>query len=794
MPTNREIYLDNNATTRVMPLAAQAAIDVMEQLYGNPSSSHTTGLRSRRILESARDEVKRVFGTTGGRIVFTSGATEAIETAVFSALCNFKKMRDGRAAQPPRLLLYGATEHKAVPQALAHWSELLGTGHQVTAIPVDGQGRLDLDFLQAQIAQADMVCTMAVNNETGVIHDLNAVARVLQRANNEVAWLVDCVQAIAKVKLNLLDIPVDYAAISGHKLYAPKGVGALYVRDGAPLTPLLAGGGQEGGARGGTENLSGVAAFAAVLRNLRDSQASEFQSDEILRGFRQRIVDSLRQALPGIEWNMPLDGSVPTTINFSVTGFTSKELMDLFDAAGIRVSSGSACGSAIQGSYVLEAMGLPKWKSDGAIRMSFGPASTETEIAAACRRIEEAGEALSSACLVDSSDRSRRPLDELDGLIQLKSGSDCSWILADAQSRQCVVIDPFAALLHRIETMIRCQDYQVIAVLDTHQHVDHESPRPQLVREFGERMLNDEATADVLGWPMSPDGTVTLGDDSTAPCLGVGDFVLAKCPLPGHTVDGVAFLFGQPHDGRLAPESVRFAFTGDTLLIGGIGRTDFHSSAAEQMLSSLRKLPKIVADSTVVCPTHDYTLGFITTLAAECRHNRLLRRLLDTIAPVSLQEFLEIKTEVDGEIDDERNCELVCGRIEVADIEAASTINVEPDQFADFLYERRDSTIVDVREPHEFRFEQNWRQLGFDTPPENVPLTRLADFFADVLATPDQQAQREIIFLCRSGNRSGRAAHVARRLGIEGTWNIAGGLALGTAPESAYQEDLEYAI
>jgi cysteine sulfinate desulfinase/cysteine desulfurase-like protein/glyoxylase-like metal-dependent hydrolase (beta-lactamase superfamily II)/rhodanese-related sulfurtransferase len=798
---HREIYLDDNATTRVLPLAAQEAHDAMQELYGNPSSSHITGLRARHILESARAVAREVLGADTGRIVFTSGATEAIETGIFSGLCQIREDRtddagDGTAADSePRLLLYGATEHKAVPQALQHWNRLLGVNNEIVAIPVDEFGQLDLEFLSEHIGRTDILCTMAVNNETGVIHDLDAIEQIVTAADHDVTWLVDSVQAIAKIDLHLANRPIDYATISGHKLYAPKGIGILYVRDGAPLTPLLAGGGQEGGARGGTENLPGVAAIAAVLQNLLQRETTVFSDIATLSGYRDRIVASLRKAFPDIVFNTPFDTSVPTTINFAVPGFTSKELLDLFDAAGVRVSSGSACGSALLGSYVLEAMGLPKWRSQGAIRMSFGPATTDADITAACARIKEVGQALSNACLVVSDSNSTHDV-VLDGLVQLKMGSMCSWILADANSKRCVIIDPFEELLHRIETLVRCQEFQVIAVLDTHQHVDHDSPRELLVKVLGDFMAS-QADTDILGWPHAADGVVTLGDDSEAPFIRLyDDVVLAETPLPGHTVDGQLFLVGEPANGRLDPEHVRFAFAGDTLLIGGVGRTDFATSSAAAQLDSLRKLPKLIADHTVVCPTHDYSSGFVTTLGAERKHNPFLSKILDVVQVLSLEDYLAEKKLIDGEITDESNCELVCGRIQSFSDEGASSIDVKPDELKEYFDQHRQSTIVDVREPHEFHFAQDWHLLGFDAPPDNIPLTRFADFLSTILAQQDSDSIRQIIFLCRSGNRSAKAAEVVRRLGIPTAWHITGGIALGTrrSRHGTTEDEMEYVI
>ncbi|MGI9454920.1 MAG: aminotransferase class V-fold PLP-dependent enzyme, partial [Aeoliella sp.] len=483
MDRTSEIYLDENATTRVLPEAALAAQEAMEELFGNPSSSHITGLRARNIMESTRRLAREVLGATDHQIVFTSGATEAIQTAIFSTLCHVRETRRTELpSDSPRLLLYGATEHKAVPEALEHWNQILEIGDELLPIPVDRLGRMDLDFLREHASRADIVCTMAVNNETGVIQDLPKIEEVLRSENSKVMWLADCVQAVGKMPFDLASTTIDYAAISGHKVYAPKGVGMLIARGSAPLTPLIAGGGQEQGARSGTENLPGVAALGRVLGELVSGTSARFRDIRQLAEFRDRLRSSLERALPNIVFNTPFDVSVPTTINFSVSGFTSKEILDLFDAADLRVSSGSACGSALQASYVLEAMGLPQWQCDGAIRISFGPTFTEDDVAAACCRIEAAGRALSDSCLVISDARDMATPREIDGVLQLKKGSMCTWMLFDEATRECVIIDPFDDFCERIETFVRCKNAQIVAILDTHNHVDHDSCRKLLIQ------------------------------------------------------------------------------------------------------------------------------------------------------------------------------------------------------------------------------------------------------------------------------------------------------------------------
>ena len=227
-----------------------------------------------------------------------------------------------------------------------------------------------------------MVCTMAANNETGVISDLDGIGGVLRKSASPALWMVDSVQALGKMHLNLAATAIDYAPFLGHKLYVPKGIGMLYVRDGAPFTALMCGGGQESGLRAGTENMAGVAALGAMLEALEDG--ASFRSHTELSRFRLRLADALRAALPGVVFNAPFAATLPTTLNFSVPGLSSRELLDLFDAAGMRVSSGSACSSAKAApTYVLAAMQLPRWRSAAAVRLSFGPMADEAFIDAA---------------------------------------------------------------------------------------------------------------------------------------------------------------------------------------------------------------------------------------------------------------------------------------------------------------------------------------------------------------------------------------------------------------------------
>lgn len=436
------IYLDANATSPILPAASAAAQAALSGNFGNPSSTHAVGLRARAMLDATRACARRVLGAPTGRVLFNSGATEGIQTAVLSALVALKER-----GETGGLLLYGATEHKAVPQALAHWNALLGTGCEVRALPVDANGQHCLDILRDWAPQARLVCTMAANNETGVVSDLPGIEQVL--LNSRALWLVDCVQALGKMPLALSRSRIDYAPFSGHKLYAPKGIGMLYVRDGAPFTPLIAGGGQEEGQRSGTENMAGIAALGAVLNAL--VAGGTFQDHATLERYRDRLVAALVEALPGLVFNVPFAQALPTTLNFSVLGRSSSDIVDLFDAAGIQVSAGSACSSAKSApSYVLEAMALPHWRAASAVRLSFGPAVDDAFITAACARIRHCGQALATPRLTTKGNL---------GIMQLATGGT---LLFDEPSRTCAVVDAPEVPL----ALIAAERYTILAVLN----------------------------------------------------------------------------------------------------------------------------------------------------------------------------------------------------------------------------------------------------------------------------------------------------------------------------------------
>ena len=811
-----QVYFDCNATTPVLPAAAKAALEAMSSLYGNPSSPHLIGIRAKAILETTRSRAAAVIGTDSEQIVFTSGATEALQVAVFSALCALKEKNSVKKNK----ILYGATEHKAVSLSLTYWAKVLGLTVDIRAIPVDEGGQLNLSFLEQELNDTFLLCTMAVNNETGVIQNNEAIQKLLLDSQSEVLWIVDCVQALGKIKLQLNSSRMDYAAFSGHKLYAPKGSGFLWTRKGAPLFPLSVGGGQENGFRAGTENLPGVAALGVVLEELLMVPGeSVFQPHAELVKFRDQLVGEIKKSFPRVVFNSPLDQTVPTTLNFSVPGFCSRELLEVFDSAGLRLSAGSACNStSVTPSHVLLAMGLPEWRASSALRLSFGPYTQQAEIDQGCQLIRDCALALQSTCLMPTPFRFEAPLSLREGIIQFRSGASNSWILVHGKSRNCVVIDPCESVAEKIENYIVCQKLNVLAVLDTHSHADHDSIRPllqQVLQPYfltqGPQEKSQEITNknnlkfDSLGWPDSDYGQATeviLGNGTKVPAIqfyraegnlalqvGVDDseesLVLAKFPTPGHTQDSQAFFFGMMKNGHLRPSQIQFAFCGDTLLSGGLGRTNFPSSDPVSLFDSLRSLQEILSPTTLICPSHDYTNSFATCLKTETQENALLALALGPLAPSVLESFVQKKRELDLGLKclEESFQAVVCGVTQNPLSHKNLDQDLDPSISWASVWERLDAagcTLVDVREPQEYSLFKSWESLGIKKAPRNVPLSRFVNFMAELLVA--EKKSKEVVLLCRSGNRSAHAAQSLRRLGFKSVWSVTGGLSASVDP------------
>jgi cysteine sulfinate desulfinase/cysteine desulfurase-like protein/glyoxylase-like metal-dependent hydrolase (beta-lactamase superfamily II)/rhodanese-related sulfurtransferase len=753
------IYLDANATTQVLPQAATAALSTMETLFGNPSSSHVTGLQAKQIMDKTRQQAKTIIGAGEGKIIFTSGATEGIQTAILSALLHAKKTLDSTKNYS---ILYGATEHKAVPESLKHWNEILEINAEVKAIPVDAMGKLDMDFIAKEVPNALMICTMAVNNETGVYQNMDLLDQTIRANNPTTAWMVDCVQALGKTHVDLANTSIDYAPFSGHKLYAPKGIGFMYVKENAPFTPIIAGGGQESGLRSGTENLPGLAALSIIFSMLLGESESCFAPVETLHLFRQQIVSALTQAFPDIVFNHSFENSVATTINFAIPGFSSKEIMDLFDAANVRVSSGSACSSKVTRSFVLDAMGLPAWQSESAIRMSFGPAMTQAEIDTACSRIVSASQALVQSCLtIEKNTENTNSINDklaLDGLVQFKVGGSCSWLYVDKNTQSALLIDPLQEVTERLQTLLTCQGLNLIAVIDTHGHADHESCRTSIVKEH-----LAEQQSDSLGWPVKTQTTSIAGREYQY--ITLGDKWLVKVVTPGHTDDSISLLLCEPVTKSSPQLQVHYAFCGDLILMDSLGRTNFSTSSAPAMYESLQLLTALIGKENLICPSHDYHNEFTTCIATEMKRNSLLSQVINN--EISIEKFSVKKCVMDKNIIDESGSEIMCGALNGA-CQKVIVREYDSVSLAEAVKGSSTMKLIDIREPHEYSLQHDEKFTC------NVPLTRLVQFVQEQKKDKNQ----ELVLVCRSGSRSQLAAQALGRLGFENVGHLKGGYAL----------------
>ncbi|MBU76419.1 MAG: rhodanese domain-containing protein [Pseudoalteromonadaceae bacterium] len=740
---NQQIYLDANATTPVLSDIADVVSHTMQVCFGNPSSSHITGIQAKHLLEQTRTKAREVIGATDGDILFTSGATEGIQTAVVSTLIAAKNHQ----IENP-VLLYGATEHKAVPNTLKHWNNVLDINARVLAIPVDKNGILDLEFIREHAANALMICTMAVNNETGVFQDLTAIERVIRSENNNVAWMVDCVQALGKTNLALSETTIDYAPFSGHKLYAPKGIGVLYIRKGSAYTPFIAGGGQESGMRSGTENLPGIAGLNKLFSLLLDKQNQTFKPLEQLHDYRKQLHAALLDTFGSITFNHSFEHSVPTTLNFAVNELTSKEVMDLFDAAGIRVSGGSACSSGANRSFVLDAMGASNWQSENAIRMSFGPAASQQEIDFACEKIRSLKPILEANCLVVSDSTSPQQEVCAIGLTQLRHQAACCWLYVDCD-KNAVVIDPIIELIPRMAKIVATQGLTVQAIIDTHNHQERLSARCLLTKELAERYVTNEI--DELGWP---EGSATIE---------LSGVRLTKIATPGHSEDSVSYLLADTQSGE-----VSYCFCGDLILPGGLGNTAISGGDAAKMAQSLKQLAMAITDSTVICSGHDYQQCFAMDWHAQKATTPLLAKLLNE--QVSDDEFVELKQQADEQKHAESHS--LCGYVET--LESAPMKQLAATD-AKAMLDDKATYLIDTREPYEHG-ANNLAELFTvaDSKVINIPLSRMAN----AIVQGQLDKANNYILVCRSGNRSKQAANNLSQLGFENVYNLNGGLAL----------------
>jgi cysteine desulfurase len=360
-----EIYLDNNATTRVDPAVFEEMRPYFCELYGNPSSMHTFGGQVGAKLAEARERVAALLGCEPAEIVFTSCGTEGDSTAIRSAL----------EAQPEkRHLVTTKVEHPAVLNLANH---LVKKGYHLTLLGVDSQGMIDLDELRASLRDdTALVSLMYANNETGTIFPIQAAAELVK--SRGIPFHTDAVQAVGKIALDLKTLPVDYLVLSGHKLHAPKGVGALFVRRRTPFRPFLIGGHQERGRRAGTENVPGIVALGKACELAGAHLAEE---NTRVRALRDRLEQGLLAAIPDARLNGHPTERLPNTASLAFKFVEGEAILLLLDQHGICASSGSACTSgSLEPSHVLRAMGVPFTYAHGSIRFSLSRFTTQAEV------------------------------------------------------------------------------------------------------------------------------------------------------------------------------------------------------------------------------------------------------------------------------------------------------------------------------------------------------------------------------------------------------------------------------
>nr|WP_283775456.1 cysteine desulfurase NifS [Desulfuromonas sp. CSMB_57] len=357
--------MDNNATTRTAPEVLEAMLPFFADLYGNPSSMHFFGGQVARHLKTAREQVAALIGAHPSEIVFTSCGTESDNAAIMGTLYSYPEKKH---------LVISRVEHPAVLNVAHH---LQARGYRITELKVDGQGQLDLEELRHVLTEdTALVSIMTANNETGVIFPIDEIAAIVRERG--IPFHTDAVQAVGKIPMDMGRSPIDMLSLSGHKLHAPKGIGALYIRKGTRFAPFVVGGHQEAGRRGGTENVPYIIGLG---------HAAEFclahleEENTRVRALRDRLETALLERIPNTIVNGDRQHRLPNTTNLSFEYIEGESILMLLSDEGVCASSGSACTSgSLQPSHVLRAMGVPFTAAHGSIRFSLSIYNTEEDV------------------------------------------------------------------------------------------------------------------------------------------------------------------------------------------------------------------------------------------------------------------------------------------------------------------------------------------------------------------------------------------------------------------------------
>ncbi len=372
MMTQRLVYFDNNATTRVAPEVLEAMLPFLRDHWGNPSSAYSFGHELGKHLDHARSQVAALIRAEPREIVFTSCGTESINTAVHAALTLRPEKRHWVTT---------SVEHSAT---LKFAQVLQKQGFEVTFLPVGSDGQLDLQLLEKSIRpDTALVSVMLANNETGVLFPVGEISAICR--GRGVLCHADAVQAAGKIPVDVRDLGVDFLSLSGHKIHAPKGIGLLYVKRHTRFQPYLIGGTQERGRRGGTENVANIVAFGRAAE-LALSHLP--QQHGLVRGLRDALEAGILAGVPAAARNGPKEPRLPNTTNVAFDGIEAEGVLMLLDQAGICASSGSACTTgSLDPSHVLVAMGCSAARARASVRFSLGVYNTRPEVDYALERL-----------------------------------------------------------------------------------------------------------------------------------------------------------------------------------------------------------------------------------------------------------------------------------------------------------------------------------------------------------------------------------------------------------------------
>lgn len=361
------IYLDHNATTPVDPAVAAAMMRALQDLFGNASSVHYYGQQAKAAIDDARSAVAALVGAEPAEVIFTSGGTEADNFAI-------RGVAEALELTGRKHLITSGIEHEAV---LNSFKALAKRGWRTTVLPLDARGIVTPDSLRAAITDdTALVSIMHANNEIGTIQPIAELAAIAR--GHGALFHTDAVQSAGKIPVSVRTLGVDLLAVSAHKFYGPKGVGALWAKRGVRLSPFLSGGKQERNRRAGTENVPGIIGMGVAAQRAMAKMAAEA---ERLSALRDRLENGILAAVPNTEVNGARDARVPNTTNISFERIEAESLLIALDLEGVAVSTGSACSSGtLEPSHVLKAMGLSSHRAQNSIRFSLGASNTEEHI------------------------------------------------------------------------------------------------------------------------------------------------------------------------------------------------------------------------------------------------------------------------------------------------------------------------------------------------------------------------------------------------------------------------------